>query len=270
MASGRAMSDRVAVVCIGAVTLDLVCALDGPLSDDQRVAAPDAVLGSGGPAATAAVTLARLGVSTAFVGTIGDDTAGVFMLDRLAGEGVDVSAVRTVPGRSAMSAILVDGMTGHRSIAAYYGTVGAASIDGHVERMCRSALWIHVDHLGWSAIPRLRAAEVGTPISVDHGNPTPDLDLSMVRLYAPTEARLLEWFPSHDLEAAMAAAMREGPDIVAVTRGDSGSIAAEIGGGRRAHIRDHTSIRGRRGEHPGSRRRLSWRAARSAGAGLRP
>ena len=91
------MSEKVAVVCIGAVTSILVCALDAPLSDDQRVAAPDAVLGSGGPAATAAVTLARLGISTAFVGTIGDDTAGAFMLDRLVREGVDVSAVRSVP-----------------------------------------------------------------------------------------------------------------------------------------------------------------------------
>ena len=131
-----------------------------------------------------------------------------------------------------MSAILVDRVTGHRSIAAYYGTIGGPSIDRHVERLCRSAQWFLAT---WTTLAGRRSRRYGPPasvrqVSVDHGNPTPGLDLSMVQLYAPTEARLRERFPAHDLRSAMSAASRDGPRLVAVTRGDSGSIGAEAAG----------------------------------------
>jgi len=46
----------------------------------------------GGPAATATVTAARLGLSTAFIGKVGGDDRGAMMLMKLNGEGVDVSS----------------------------------------------------------------------------------------------------------------------------------------------------------------------------------
>jgi len=45
----------------------------------------------GGSAAIAACGAARLGLDTAFVGTVGTDIFGTFMLDALADRGVDVS-----------------------------------------------------------------------------------------------------------------------------------------------------------------------------------
>ena len=47
----------------------------------------------GGSAAITAVAAARLGLRVALIAAVGDDPAGTFMLDQLAREGVDVSAV---------------------------------------------------------------------------------------------------------------------------------------------------------------------------------
>ena len=47
----------------------------------------------GGSASITAVAAARLGLNVALIAAVGADPAGTFMLDQLAGEGVDVSAV---------------------------------------------------------------------------------------------------------------------------------------------------------------------------------
>ncbi|MFN8620826.1 MAG: PfkB family carbohydrate kinase [Chloroflexota bacterium] len=212
------------VVCMGAAALDLIATVDGPLGIDQRVVAHDAVLTGGGVAATAAVALARLGVDVSIVGTVGDDDASRLVRAGLEAEGVEVGALRSVPGRPAMSPILVDRATGARAIAAFHPDEPPLIDAAAVERGAGAA-WVHVDHLGWRSVRALRAAGVTTPISLDHGNPTPDVDLALIDLYAPTEARLLERFPGLSTEAAIRAALGEGPRIVAVTRGAGGSLA---------------------------------------------
>jgi sulfofructose kinase len=213
-------------VCIGAVTLDLIAVVDSPLEDDERVIARDAVLGSGGPAATAAVALARMGVPAAFIGTVGDDGAGALVREWLVREGVDTAGLKTVGGTTAMSPIWVDRSTGHRSIAAYYGTVGLPVLSSDDLERCRQAAWIHVDHVGFSATARLRAEGIHARLSVDAGNPIPDLTLRDIDLYGPTEPRLLERYPGRDLPAAIEAALDEGAESVVVTLGGGGSVAA--------------------------------------------
>ena len=86
------------VVCIGAATQDTIFRVPRHPAPDDRVVASELVVAGGGPAATAAVTLARLGVETYFAGAIGDDDAGVEIRDGLEREGVDVSCVRVIAG----------------------------------------------------------------------------------------------------------------------------------------------------------------------------
>ena len=61
---------------------------------EQLAAGAD--LGLGGSAAITACGAARLGLSTAIVGAVGDDAAGRLALDELARRGVDTSSVRVV------------------------------------------------------------------------------------------------------------------------------------------------------------------------------
>src|SRR5919201_6661928 len=95
------------VVCVGAATLDAIFAVPRHPAADDRVVASQLVRAGGGPAATAAVALARLGVPVFFVGAVGDDRAGADIRAGLEAEGVDVSELATIPGaRSPQSSIL--------------------------------------------------------------------------------------------------------------------------------------------------------------------
>ncbi|WP_313072603.1 PfkB family carbohydrate kinase [Atlantibacter hermannii] len=63
----------------------------------------------GGPAATAAVAIARLGVEVDFIGRVGDDSCGNTLLAELQHYGVNTDYCRQSAGaRSSQSAILVD------------------------------------------------------------------------------------------------------------------------------------------------------------------
>lgn len=192
------------VACVGLATRDTILAVPEHPPADGRVVATDLVVAGGGPAATAAVALARLGVDVAFFGAVGDDDAGAFVREGLVAEGVDVSGLAVVPGaRTPQSAILV-GPDGSRSIFHRPGDADIPLVEPDAE-------WVHVDHAGYG---RARGR-----LSVDGGNPVPGLDLSGVALYAPTEERLREDFGS------AGAALAAGAETVVVTRGAGGSAA---------------------------------------------
>lgn len=225
------------VVCVGLATLDTIFVVPRHPGPDERVVATERVVAGGGPAATAAVALARLGVEVAFVGAVGEDEAGDAIRAGLAREGVDASRLDVVAGaRSPQSTILV-GPGGTRTIVHFPGT--APLWVGPLPE----AEWVHVDHHGYPAVTGRRLR-----LSVDAGNPIPGLDLAEVDLYAPTEAALIGYkyaeqksavsraspgrLPdvSRALEAAARAAIAAGAGLVVVTRGAEGSVAATLEG----------------------------------------
>jgi sugar/nucleoside kinase (ribokinase family) len=199
------------VVCIGLATQDTVVAVPRWPAGDDRVVANDLAVAGGGPAATAAVTLARLGVRTFFVGAVGDDAVGAAIHEGLEREGVDTTCLAVVDGASPQSVVLVCG--DRRAIAAHPGTLPTRELDDATRRLCREAAWVHVDHAGYSAAP------ANVRLSVDGGNPVDGLDLRDVALYAPTEAALRDAFGGP--EGALAA----GAELVVVTRGAAGATA---------------------------------------------
>ena len=200
------------VVCVGLATRDTILAVPSYPDPDGLVLASDVAVAGGGPAATAAVTLARLGVQTFFVGAVGDDEAGAFIRKGLERDGVDVSHLAVVPGaRSPQSAILV--ADGNRAIAAFRGEGLSLALD---EDLCRRAAWVHVDQSGYAAASPLRD---DVRISIDGGNRIEGLDVDGVALYAPTDAALREAFGTP--EAALAA----GAALVVVTQGADGCVA---------------------------------------------
>jgi sulfofructose kinase len=190
------------VACVGLATRDTILRVPTLPTHDARVVADELVVAGGGPAATAAVTLARLGVEVGFYGVVGDDNAGAFVRDGLAAEGVDVTGLHVVPGaRTPQSVILVE-PDGSRSIVHRPTNVEIPVAEPAAE-------WVHVDHVGYSrATGRL---------SVDGGNPIDGLSLEGVTIYAPTEERLRADFV--DAAGALAA----GAATVVVTRGADGS-----------------------------------------------
>lgn len=180
------------VVCVGAAVSDTIAVVDRFPGPDQRVVAETVTQAGGGPAATAAVAAARLGTPTHFVGTVGGDPEGERLVAGLAAEGVDTSGVAVAgPGTTASSVIISDTTSGTRAICVHPG--GALQLTGHARRLIRSADWVHADHLGWPAVADALdgMAPANRPhLSVDGGNPVPDLDPAAIDLFVPTGERL--------------------------------------------------------------------------------
>jgi len=214
------------VVCIGIATLDAIVAVDRLPGSDERVPAIDGRLAGGGVAATAAVTLARLGVPVAFIGRVGPDAAGRLIRDGLGDEGVDVRGLRLDAARSPISTILVESATGLRAIAPYLGSGEAIVLEDDDLRACADAAWVHVDELGIPVLQELQRAGVSTPICLDDGTGLPMIDFERVTLYGPTAAVLRARFPAPTLEASAEACLGAGPSVVATTLGADGSAAA--------------------------------------------
>jgi sulfofructose kinase len=148
------------IVCVGLATCDTIYRVPVLPDPDGRVVATERVVAGGGPAATAAVAIARLGVPVRFVGVVEGDLPGV--------------EVVRLPGRMVESTILVG--DGTRAIVTEEPELFTCPSEA-----LEDADWVHVDHVGYRALPASTQARV----SVDGGNPIPGLDLTGVELYAP-------------------------------------------------------------------------------------
>ncbi len=155
------------IVCVGAATRDTIYRVPRHPAADDRVVATERAIAGGGPAATAAVAIARLGVEARFVGVIDGEL-----------EGVEIVAT---PGRMVESTILVgDGTRAIVTTEAEPFSLPPNALDG--------ADWVHVDHVGYEALRSVRGGVVGRwRVSVDAGNPIAGLSLEGVELYGPTE-----------------------------------------------------------------------------------
>ena len=213
------------VMCIGSAALDVLMEIDAMPPEDGRIAARDGMLAGGGPAATAAVALATLGIPTGLISVVGDDIAGDLILSGLAQAGVRTEWIRRAAGaRSALSVGLIRPSPGNtRSLVALAPIGTTLGIDAAALEACRAADWIHVDHAGWPLVAWLRQRGVRTPVSVDGGNPLTPADLSDADLYVPGETELLRSTGCADVATALDAAMRRGARLIVVTRGAAGS-----------------------------------------------
>jgi sulfofructose kinase len=151
------------IVCIGLATRDTIYVVPNHPAADDHVVATERVVAGGGPAATAAVTIARLGGDVRFVGVIDGDLEGV--------------EVRPVPGEMLESTILVG--DGTRTIITLEGRAFDVPHDAVAD-----ADWVHVDQVGYQS---LRSVSVEARVSVDASSPIELLSLDRVALYAPSE-----------------------------------------------------------------------------------
>lgn len=228
----RGSSSRLAsaVVCIGLATRDVIASTARYPAPDERVEADEIVTGGGGPAATAAVVLARHGWLVAFAGVVGDDDAGEWIRAGLEAEGVDVDLLRVVPALASPTTVVVAAREqATRAIVTHLPRSGP-QVDDRLAAACRRSSWIHVDHVG--APPVLAARSQGrlgsVPVSFDEGNPTA-VKVAGVELYSPPVERLRSRFRL-PTAAALDAALAAGAQTVVATCGSRGSLVAGADG----------------------------------------
>lgn len=192
---------------------------------DSRSFAEAVVEAGGGPAATASVACARLGVASAFIGAVGDDARGERIVGALAREGVDVSGVVRLPGQASTAAVIVaDRERGTRALCPTRPL--PLVLDASHAARCATAPIIHTDQAGYAPLRALLdGRQITTPVSVDAGNPIEGLDPSRTALFAPTVQRLRTLLGPGSVPGLLRKIV--GPRWAVATDGASGAFARE-------------------------------------------
>lgn len=211
------------LVFVGTATHDTIVLVDRYPGADERVLVDELVTAGGGPAATAAVTAARLGRPAAFVGSVGDDDVGDAIVAGLEREGVDTSGVlRRAGGRSATSVVVVSREGSTRAIL--HRPADSVELSATGWELIAAAEWVHVDQVGWPLVDEWRRDGAGRPrLSVDAGNPVEGVTVDGIDLYVPTLASLRRRHGDLPTEQLLAATVAEGARLVVATDGADGS-----------------------------------------------
>jgi sugar/nucleoside kinase (ribokinase family) len=191
----------------------------------------------GGSGAIVACGAARLGMRTAFVGVVGDDAQGSFMLDALSRRGVDVGWCRTDRERpTGLTVILSRG--DDRAMLTAPGTMAALTADDVSAEMLAASDRLHVasPYLQTGLLPGLagvfsRAREAGATTSLDPGwdpsgrfGASLDAALDHTDVFLPNAAEATRLSGRDDPVAALAA-LADRMGTVAVKLGPEGAIA---------------------------------------------
>lgn len=218
------------VVGVGIACMDLNATVTSVPKLDENVLITDYRKQMGGTVSTALAAFQRLGLATKYMGMLGDDENGKFVLDNLRAEGIDVSSIRVVEGESsAFSLVMVDSMTSKRSIAHFPGcefTVPADCVDADAVKAARL---LHVDIYTPAVVAACEAArEAGVTISVEANVLYPGLEdlLDGGDIFITSDKIFSELVGEDDpVAAGKKARAQYNLEHVVVTLGAEGSVA---------------------------------------------
>jgi sulfofructose kinase len=213
------------------MTIDTIALVEKYPNEDERVIAEEISRAGGGPAAVAAVALSRLGVSSAIVGTIGDDADGKEILRIFAKEGVDTSGISVGTTPTAGSVIVASKEHSARAISTRQPVV-QAPVNDAAKKLIAHAQWLHVDHVGIKCLDQLGVARgKGPQISFDAGYGVESFDPIVVDLFVPTDRQMVIRHPGVDLAVALENDSLKAGNTVVATQGSGGSagFSAETG-----------------------------------------
>ncbi len=149
---------RVDVVGVGINATDTIIRLPHFPAHDSKVELISTEIKPGGQVASAIVACSRWGLSTRYVGKIGDDSAAQLQIDEMKREGVDARWILARNSMSQSSYILVDERSGERTVLwkrdsrialrpedlqrDWFANARALLVDGHdTEAAAQAARW---------------------------------------------------------------------------------------------------------------------------------
>ena len=134
------MSGR--LLCVGDLNADITITTDGEIAVGSDT--PGRVeLSGGGSAANVSAWALRAGLDVRFVGVVGDDHLGDFLVDDLAAVGVDVRPIRRVATASRSIAAIVS-RGGDRSMVSDLGTATVMTTDDLDASWFDGVTWLHM------------------------------------------------------------------------------------------------------------------------------
>jgi ribokinase len=185
------------IFVIGNANVDLTSYVPHFPESGETVLGTDFTIGMGGKGANQAVAAARAGGPVAFVGRVGTDTFGTMVQERLSLEGLDLTHLGVVEGKTGVANIYVD-EKGANKIAVYAGASG--TLDGTVGETDLGALTAG-DYL----VSQLEIAQEAVLAAVSAAHQAGASTVVNIAPYAPLLPGILEhttWLIANEIEIA--------------------------------------------------------------------
>ncbi len=225
-----------AVICLGATVFDRVLAVENFSSVGVKMRASRWEERGGGPAATAAIAIARLGLRVSLWSRLGDDHEGEAMLHALAESGIDIAHARIVEGATTLQCVVMVDNAGERLIIGHPANGSIRGDDSELLRPLPAAVaratsvladvsWVSGAETLFSAARHHRVPSV---LDGDLGRGDPQLlerlsALADYSVYSQVGWSVLTGLDGPDLAAMRALRHRTGT-LPAVTMGEQGSF----------------------------------------------
>ncbi len=201
---------------------------------DNKVQMLQHLVQGGGPAATATVAAARLGVSAAFIGMTGDDEPGKWIVRDFESEKVSTEAMLIRKGHtSAIAYCWIDAPTGKRSVAWTRGDLPELKGEEVDLELVRNARILHLD--GHNPAAALAAAKEARrhdiPVLLDAGTLRDGVRelLPYVTILIASELFARQYSGEDDLNKAIFKLADAGAEVTGVTMGKDGSMTLDNG-----------------------------------------
>ncbi|MHA1473400.1 MAG: carbohydrate kinase family protein [Promethearchaeota archaeon] len=230
------------VICIGAALVDMIAQVVRHPSDDDEVFVSDLTVLSGGAAANTAYACAKIGLSTAFIGKLGDkDTFGEKIINDFKEVAVDTRLIKYSKEYRTGSAYVALNQKGERRIYAYSGAANFLSKEDISEKELKNAKIIFLSSLK-NIEPLIAAAEIGksvnTPVILNPGMLIVDQGFANIKkllekidvlILSQREYRTLLNVIENELNEALMIKYSEkllslGIQVIVVTLGEKGSF----------------------------------------------
>jgi len=218
------------VVGFGTNAVDYLITVPKYPEYDSKTRLISNIRAAGGEVASTLSGLSRLGMSTRYIGRFGDDQEGVFGLQSLRDDGVDVSLSQTITGAATQIAfIIIDQGTGERTVIWERDDKLSFSADDVPSEQVSKSKIFHCTPHDTSACRKLalEARDAGTLVSMDLDAPFEGLQdlLPLVDILVTSSDFPSKFLGISDQHQALKE-MKEkfGCVITGITRGRTGSL----------------------------------------------
>lgn len=221
------------VVGIGSAVFDVLMTASGFPKEDTKIQGISSKTQCGGPCATALVAISKMGVSSAYIGTLGDDMYGTVMKTQLEHYGVATDQIRIVNGAvSFHSVVLLNVVNSSRTCVWNRGTITPPEVTDVDLNVLKQAKFLHLDghQLETAIYAAMKAHEYGVKVSLDAGGVYPGIEklLPYVDVLIPSEEFALKITECGTAtEAALVLQEKYHPGVLIITQGSRGGFIWE-------------------------------------------
>ncbi len=214
----------------GITTLDYICIVDKLANYRKHATIEDVKFSGGGCVSTALVALNRLGGTSAFVTSLGDDWIGEEVLKGLKLENIDCSGISIHKNqKTTFSFIQVNKKGGKRAIAFFPGSCRKLKFDKVARNIIKRSKILLLDGLVQSeelkAVKFARENNIKTMLDCNVLNDETKNLLPYIDFLITSESFLYDYSKSKNLKEALTGLYKDyKPEVLVTTLGKKGSV----------------------------------------------